>query len=158
MDSVWGSSIGVSVKNYFKGKTVEEIKKQYYSNMGKFNSHTKLNPNVKETLKKLKNKNLKLGLVTNNLKIPALKTLRHHKIKELFDVVVGGDDVERGKPAPDSLLEACKRLSIQPEEAVFVGDTKSDSGAAKNACMFFIGYNVDGNLKISDFKDLLDLV
>ena len=158
IDRIWGGTIERDIKIYFKGKTVEEITKHYFSNIGKFKASTKLNKNVKETLKKLKNKNIKLGLVTNTYKKAVLEILQYHKIKDLFNAVVGGDETEHGKPAPDSLLEACKRLNIKPEEAVLVGDTKSDMGAAKNANMFFIGYKINGDLKIGNLKDLLHLI
>jgi len=157
LEKIWGGSIERDIKTYFKGKTVEEIGKHYFAHFDNFKKDTTLNPNVRETLKKLKDKNIKLGIVTNTYKKPVLEILEYHKIKDLFDVVLGGDDVENGKPAPDSIFEACKGLKIKPEEAVLVGDTMNDAGAAKNANMFFIGYNINGDLKISDFKDLLDL-
>jgi HAD superfamily hydrolase (TIGR01549 family) len=158
IDKIWGGSIERDVKLYFKGKTIEEISRHYFSSIGKFKANTKLNKNVKETLEKLKNKNIKLGLVTNTYKKAALEILGYHKIKNLFDAVVGGDEIKQGKPAPDSLLEVCKRLGIRPNEAFLVGDTHNDAGAAKNANMFFIGYKINGDLKIGDFKDLLELV
>lgn len=158
IDKVWGGSIERDVKTYFKGKTIEDISKHYFSKMGKFEANTKLNPNVKETLKKLKEKKIKLAVVTNTFTKAASEILEYHKIKDLFDVVLGGDDVENGKPAPDSLLKACKKLNIKPEEAVLVGDTMNDAGAAKNAGMFFIGYHTNGNLKISNLKDLVELM
>ncbi len=158
LGKIWGGSIKRDIKTYFKGKTVEEIGKHYFAHFDNFKKDTTLNPNVRETLKKLKNKNIKLGIVTNTYKKPVLEIFEYHKIKDLFDVVLGGDEVKNGKPAPDSLFEACKRLKIKPEEAVLVGDTSNDFGAAKNANMFFIGYHTNGDLKISDFKDLLQLV
>ena len=156
--SVWGSPMEKDVERYFKGKTIEQISKYYFSNFTNFKEDTRLNPDVKETLEKLKGKKLKLGIVSNSFKKQVSGILEHHKIEHLFDVVLGGDDVENGKPAPDSIFEACKRLKIKPEEAVFVGDTMNDAGASKNAGMFFIGYHTNGDLKISDFKDLLELV
>ncbi len=157
MEKVWGGSIKKDAMQYFKGKTVEEISKHYYSNMGKFKADTKLNPDVKETLEKLKKKNIKLGIVTNSYKKPTSEILEHHKIKSLFNAIIGGNEVDQGKPQPDSLLEACKRLNIEPREAVLVGDTINDKGAAKNAGMFFIGYKMNGDLKIGDFSDLAEL-
>lgn len=157
-DKIWGGTIERDIKIYFKEKTVKEITKHYFSNMGKFKASTKLNKNVKETLKKSKSKNIKLGIVTNTYKKAVLEILKYHKIKDLFDAVIGGDEIKHGKPAPDSLLKACERLNIKTNEAVLVGDTKSDMWAAKNANMFFIGYKTNGDLKIEDFKDLLRLV
>lgn len=158
VDKIWGGTIERDIKIYFKGKTIKEISKHYFSNMGKFKANTKLSPNVKEILRKIKNKNIKLGLVTNTYKKPTLEILGYHKIKDFFNAVVGGDGVKQGKPAPDSLLEVCKRLNVKPEEAILVGDTKNDFGAAKNANMFFIGYKINGDLKINDLNALLRLI
>ena len=158
VDKIWGGSIGRDVKIYFKGKTIEEISKYYFSKMGKFKANTKLNPHVKKTISKLNNKKIKLAVVTNTFTKAASEILEYHKINNLFDVILGGDEVKHGKPAPDSLFEACKRLKIMPEEAVLVGDTLNDAGAAKNSSIFFIGYKINGDLKIGDFEDLLGLI
>lgn len=47
-------------------------------------------------------------------------------LAELFDVRVDGTDITRlglrGKPAPDSFLEAARRLGVQPPRAVVPED------------------------------------
>ena len=40
--------------------------------------------------------------------------------------VVGGDDDLPMKPAPDALLQGCKRLGVSPQRAMMVGDTVAD--------------------------------
>lgn len=50
-----------------------------------------------------------------------------------FCAVVGGDDVERPKPAPDVLLEALSRSGASAKDAVLIGDSEFDAGAAR-AC------------------------
>lgn len=53
----------------------------------------------------------------------------------LFDVVVDGWDVEtlglRGKPAPDSYLEAAARLTVHPMSGVVVEHTPAGVAAAR---------------------------
>jgi len=39
-----------------------------------------------------------------------------------FDVIVGGDEVAHGKPAPDVYLEAARRLGIPPTECLAIED------------------------------------
>jgi len=51
-----------------------------------------------------------------------------------FDILVGGDHVARPKPAPDGVLEAAKRLSVAPEDVVYIGDAPTDLQAARSAC------------------------
>lgn len=50
-----------------------------------------------------------------------------------WDVVVCGDDVRRGKPDPEAVLVALRRLSAPAEAAVVVGDSPSDMAAARAA-------------------------
>ena len=48
-------------------------------------------------------------------------------------VVVGGDDVERGKPAPDGYLTAARRLGVAPANCLVVEDAPAGVEAAKRA-------------------------
>ncbi len=43
------------------------------------------------------------------------------------------DDTQQHKPDPQPLLECLKRLQLQPEEVIYIGDALSDYLAAKNA-------------------------
>jgi HAD superfamily hydrolase (TIGR01509 family) len=50
-----------------------------------------------------------------------------------FDILVGGDHIARPKPAPDGVLEAAKRLSVPPQDIVYIGDAPTDLQAARSA-------------------------
>jgi HAD superfamily hydrolase (TIGR01509 family) len=56
-----------------------------------------------------------------------------------FDVILGGDEVARPKPAPDIYLEACRCLGTAPGDTVAIEDTPRGSAAARAAGMFVIG-------------------
>ncbi|MEZ5890079.1 MAG: HAD-IA family hydrolase [Xanthobacteraceae bacterium] len=56
---------------------------------------------------------------------------------EYIDAIVCGDDVRRGKPHPDVVIAALKRLGCAPGEAVYVGDTPYDAEAARQARALF---------------------
>ncbi len=49
------------------------------------------------------------------------------------DVLVGGDEVARAKPAPDGLLMVAAALGLQPGELAYVGDSPGDVRAARAA-------------------------
>jgi HAD superfamily hydrolase (TIGR01509 family) len=49
------------------------------------------------------------------------------------DVLVGGEEVARPKPAPDGLVLAAARLGLGPAELAYVGDSPLDTRAAKAA-------------------------
>ena len=52
-----------------------------------------------------------------------------------FDVVVTGDQIERGKPAPDIYLEAAGRLGVEPPQCVALEDSDNGVLAASAAGM-----------------------
>jgi HAD superfamily hydrolase (TIGR01662 family) len=85
---------------------------------------------------------IKIGLVTSTqrryLKIK-MQPLRDAGVDQLFDVIITSDDVEKRKPAPDPLIACAKRLDLQPENCVYVGDTATDIKAGKAAGMRTIG-------------------
>jgi HAD superfamily hydrolase (TIGR01509 family) len=54
-------------------------------------------------------------------------------VEALFDVYVGADEVAEGKPMPDMILEACRRLGVDPGDVVYVGDELVDAIASKRA-------------------------
>lgn len=155
---IWGGSIEREAKIYFKNIKVEEIAKIYYSNLSKFTKDIKINPYLHYTLKNIKDKKLKLGIVTNSYRKPVLSILNFHGIKGIFDIIIAGDEIKIGKPDPEGILKACKKLKVSPEETLFIGDTKNDINAGKNAGCFTIGYNIDGDLKIDNLKDILKLL
>lgn len=49
------------------------------------------------------------------------------------------NDTVKHKPDPEPLLECLKRLSLQPEDVIYIGDAHSDYLASKNAGIDF-GY------------------
>jgi len=59
--------------------------------------------------------------------------------RELVDVVVKKDDVERSKPAPDVVVAALGKLDLSPAQCAMVGDTPHDAEAAKRAGVITLG-------------------
>jgi phosphoglycolate phosphatase len=88
---------------------------------------------VEEGLKQLKAENLKLACVTNKAERFTLPLLERMNLLHYFDAVVCGDRVARPKPNPDCYVEACRRLGVQAQEAVIIGDSENDVQAARAA-------------------------
>lgn len=61
-------------------------------------------------------------------------------IIDMFEVVVTGDDVKHGKPAPDCYLLAAKKLGINPKDCVVIEDATFGVRAAKAAGMKCLGF------------------
>ncbi len=66
-------------------------------------------------------------------------TLEQLKLRSHFEVIVTGKDVTLGKPAPDIYRIACRRLAVEPEEAVAFEDAVAGVRAAKTAGLRCVG-------------------
>ena len=56
-------------------------------------------------------------------------------MRGLFGAIVTGDDVSRRKPAPDSYLEAARRLGVDPRRSIAIEDSGPGIAAARAAGM-----------------------
>jgi 2-haloalkanoic acid dehalogenase type II len=80
-------------------------------------------PDAVVTLNRLKQMNLKLGLISNAYEEDIDAVLERAGIsKELFDVVVGVNTIKKEKPHPDVFRHALSKLNAEPSETLFVGD------------------------------------
>lgn len=93
-----------------------------------------------------------LGVFTGRLRWEANVTLNRFS-PDLFDPVVGVDDVERAKPFPDGLLKICQ--SVPHGKCWYVGDTVDDARASKAAGVPFIGIAAPGNPRYDELVRLL---
>ena len=88
---------------------------------------------VIDTLESLFDNVYTLGVVSTKRRSTIEKILNRHGLEELFEAVVGSEDVRQTKPHPESLLNAMTQLEATPEETVYVGDHIYDIQAAKAA-------------------------
>lgn len=56
-----------------------------------------------------------------------------------FDVIVGGDDVARGKPDPEPYLTAVERLGLQPRDCLAFEDSLPGTASAQAAGIATLG-------------------
>ncbi|MEJ8304092.1 HAD family phosphatase [Saccharibacillus sacchari] len=90
-------------------------------------------PGVITLLENARAAGIRLAVATSDSTSSAIKHLRWAGIERLFDCINGRDLVEEGKPAPDLVFEACRRLGVQPERAIVIGDGGADMEMAKRA-------------------------
>ena len=88
---------------------------------------------VYETVKTLKEKGYKLGIVTTKMLNVVVMGLKLTKLDEFFEVIVALDHVKKAKPDPEPIIVALEQLGSRPEEAIMVGDNFHDVLAGKNA-------------------------
>ncbi len=83
-------------------------------------------PDTHHVLRVLKDRGLKLCLATSTNIPTLLPILEHFKLVDFFDAVVAGEEVLRSKPEPDLFLEALRRVGVDPNDSLVVGDTLYD--------------------------------
>ena len=89
-------------------------------------------PGIEATLEGLRGR-VEMGVFTGANHAGALILLESAGLTGHFTVVVGGDEVEHQKPAPDGVLRACRSLGVAPASAAYVGDSASDLEAARSS-------------------------
>jgi 2-phosphoglycolate phosphatase len=96
-------------------------------------SETSFLPGAAEVLSALHAAGKRLGLCSNKPRLFSKQLLQHLGIADLFDVVLGPEDVARPKPAPDMLVTALERLGLSAERVLYVGDMTVDIETARAA-------------------------
>src|SRR5256714_266557 len=100
-----------------------------------FASRVGLFASVKEVLEELRQMKLHLAVATNSVSASARPFLDRHQLTGFFEVIVTGEEVERGKPAPDIYLRAADKLGIPVNACLVVEDALPGVAAAKAAKM-----------------------
>jgi pyrophosphatase PpaX len=93
----------------------------------------KIFPNMEQLLKALKEKGLKVGIVTSRTRQSTLDYLRKFGIEEYFDDLVSCDDTEKHKPDPQPLLMGLKKLDAKAQNTLMIGDSVFDMKCANGA-------------------------
>jgi len=75
------------------------------------------------------------AVATSTRRARAQAKLVDAQLFDRFGALVGGDEVARGKPAPDIFLEAAARLAVAPEDCVVLEDSEPGVEAALAAGM-----------------------
>ena len=100
-----------------------------------FANRVDLFPSAKTTLEQLREMKLRLALATSSLGVSARPFLERTGIRSFFNVIVTGDEVQRGKPHPDIYLRTAKKLGIAAEACLVIEDALAGVAAAKAANM-----------------------
>ena len=96
-------------------------------------------PGVSETVKLLKEKGIKIGILTRSCREYALRSLEATGLSKLVDFVAARDDIDRPKPDPDQVIMLAQKLNAKLEETLMVGDHPIDALCARNSNVRFIG-------------------
>jgi len=93
---------------------------------------------IERVLDRLRAEGRQLGIVTAKRRKTVDLAFDILPLERYFDVVVTSEQTEHHKPHPEPVLAALDRLSTEPGEAAFVGDSPFDMGAGKAAGVFTV--------------------
>src|SRR5437763_848247 len=100
-----------------------------------FANRIDLFPSTKSVLEELREMNLHLAVATSSVSASARPFLDRHKLTSFFEVIVTGEEVDRGKPHPDIYLRAAEKLNVATDASLVIEDSLSGIAAAKAANM-----------------------
>ncbi len=106
---------------------------------------TTVYPGVRECLDWLREREVKLAIITNKPAQFIEPLLEEKGLAGYFDWLVGGDTLPQQKPDPAALFWVMDKAGVAPGESLFVGDSRNDVRAAKAATVRCValtyGYN-----------------
>jgi len=115
------------------------------------------NPNLKHIFKDLKERGIKIALVSNAKSIFIKNVIEKAELTEYVDMFVSVDEAGVAKPSPSMYLHAMSSLNVSPFETLIVEDSKVGREAA-----FKSGAKVHGVSNWltldTDFPDILEAI
>jgi HAD superfamily hydrolase (TIGR01549 family) len=152
----WGQSVDAD-SSFYPGHSPREIERRY---LAEFRNHTHridVNRDAGPVFAALRERGLKIAVITNTPSPMARDVLAAARLSP--DVLVGGTDVPRAKPAADMVLKACEMLNVELSEAIVIGDSRYDKEASRAAGVRFAGFGgIEGDHTFEHLTDLLCLL
>lgn len=142
--------------NYMIDLPVEEMIKNHIKTLEEYITKSELMTmgNLVEFIEKIKKNNIKCAVASSSPKNLINLILKRIGIYNKFDLIISGEEVANGKPAPDIFLKTAEMLSVKNEESVVIEDSENGIKAAKLSNMRCIGFDNpnsgEQNLKNAD--------
>ena len=100
-------------------------------------------PGVRELIAACRQHGLPIAVASSSRHIWVDLKLAAIGLTGAFDLVLGGDDVTRGKPEPDVYLKAAAGLGIPPEQCIAIEDSPIGIAAAVASGAYTIAVRTD---------------
>lgn len=94
---------------------------------------------IVELLGALKEKGVKLAVLSNKPHAETVNVIESLFGKNCFDVIFGQREGIPIKPDPAGVIEILKMLDLKPEDTIYLGDTATDMKTGKSAGAFTVG-------------------
>ncbi|MCZ6681158.1 MAG: HAD family phosphatase [Candidatus Poribacteria bacterium] len=94
-----------------------------------------IKPGLLELIDRIDELPLPKAVASSTEKELVIQKLTITRLIERFDAIIGGDEIQNGKPAPDIFLAAAERLDVPPERCMVLEDSDAGVQAAHAAGM-----------------------
>lgn len=123
-------------KEPFINMVLDEFRKEYHQNC---DTATRAFEGIEEMLMALKDKGIKMAVLSNKTDELSKRCARKMLPAECFEMIRGHIDSEPRKPDPKVALDIVRRMDVSPSETIFVGDMDIDINTAINAGFLPVG-------------------
>lgn len=104
----------------------EKFTDTYFQAVKELFTQAPLFPETLSTLTLLKDKKIKIIIITFAYRWYISQMLSQYNLEKLVDFTISTDDVINPKPHPEAIFKAAERLMIKPMDTIVVGDSKTD--------------------------------
>jgi pyrophosphatase PpaX len=138
-DDMWIKGLGTPLWAQFGQITedkdeIERMVQTYRTyNLTHHDAMVKPYEGVVDEIRRMKQAGGRLGVVTSKLRDGAMRGLRVSGLDDVFDIVLGCDDVKNPKPHPEPVIKAVEELGVERGETVFIGDSRHDMECGRGA-------------------------
>lgn len=115
------------------GKYIEKECKTRVANL--LSKHVPLKKGCKEILETVCDEGYLLAIASSSPMALIERNLEQTKLRSFFHALTSGEEVEKGKPAPDIFLLAAKKLSVNPKDCYVFEDSPNGIRAGNAAGM-----------------------
>ncbi|WP_124223623.1 HAD family hydrolase [Aquisalibacillus elongatus] len=146
------SETGIIRENLLNDKKEEAIELYYEEYLENHNRLVESNNEIIEMIRFLKEKRIKVGIVTGKARRSLDISLKALQMDGLFEAIITGDDVVHPKPHPEGVLKALSFLEVESDKSIFVGDSDADIEAGLHANVLTAGVNWLSNGQTVEFS------
>ncbi len=156
--AIYGGDTKRDRDTYMPERTVEDVRDAFVRFFEDRLTHVVANAEALPALRELNARGVRVAAATNTNRPLAERLLAHAGLLSALDALACADEAGAGKPDPAVVRLAAARLGVPLHEALFVGDSRYDEGAARAAPVRFVGYRYGDGERVETLAALLELV
>ena len=146
---------GVNITNEHLENIFDEVSLKFYKNMMEY---TKPIESALSFIKILREKGIKIGIVTSDSVVSTELTIKNFNWDNLFDVVVGRESSSQTKESGALTSIALYKLNANPKTTLMIGDAPMDYISAKNAGVENTILVATGQIDFNDLSNITPFV